>query len=247
MAAELRTAIERGDYAPGDMLPRQVDIAAQYDVNVVTVRRAIRALASEGLVTPVQGRGTLVRTRPPIRRLGAERYARHRWKSDVVAFGADRDASARTWRPTDQTQTVREVPADTHVAGLFGIAEGVLVVERARVVREQGMPTHTLTSYYLPEHVRGTPLLDETPGPAGRGGGFAVLKAQGLEPDRISETVSARMPTPTEVELFELPEGEPVMVLERHTYTAEDRLVEVAVGVHPASRFAWTYNFPIPD
>jgi len=247
VAAELRAAINRGEYAPEETLPRQVDIAAHYGVNVGTVRRAVHTLASEGLVTPVQGRGTVVRARPPIRRLGVERYAKRRWTSGVVAFGVDREASGREWKPTDQTQTVREVPAREAVAELFDIAEGAPVVERARVVREEGTPTHTLTSYYLPEHVRGTALVDDAPGPAGGGGGFAVLEAEGLEPDHISETVSARMPTRAEALLFELPEGVPVMVLERHTYTADDRLVEVAVGVHPASRFAWTYNFPIPD
>lgn len=41
--------------------------------------------------------------------------------------------------------------------------------------------------------------------------------------------------------------GEPVMILDRRTYTAHDELVEVAPGVHAASRFAWTYSFTIPD
>src|SRR5207244_747558 len=40
-----------------------------------------------------------------------------------------------------------------------------LVYERARLVKEDGIPTHTLTSYYLPEHVEGTPLVDPSPGP----------------------------------------------------------------------------------
>lgn len=115
------------------------------------------------------------------------------------------------------------------------------------MIAADGVPGYTLTSYYLPEHVDGTPLLDPTPGPAGRGGGSAVLTSQGLEPDHITETVHARMPTPEEAALFELPPGEPVMILERLTYTADDRLIEVAEGVHAASRFVWTYNFAIPD
>jgi GntR family transcriptional regulator len=55
------------------------------------------------------------------------------------------------------------------------------------------------------------------------------------------------MPTPDEIEQLELPAGEPVMILHRRTYTADDVLIEVARGVHSASRFSWSYTFPIPD
>jgi GntR family transcriptional regulator len=248
LAAELRTAIQRGDYQPDDTLPKQEDLAARYGVNVGTVRKAVGVLEAEGLVTPVRRRGTVVRSRPPMRRLGVDRYAKSKWKfADLVAFAADREASGRAWSPEDQTQTVRQGDADPEVAAAYGIEPGAPVYERARLVKDAGTPTHTLTSYYLPEHVEGTPLVDPTPGPAGRGGGFAVLTMQGLEPDHITETIYSRMPTPEEVEQLELPAGEPVMVLERRTYTADDQLVEYARGVHAASRFAWTYDVKIPD
>lgn len=248
LATILRAAIERGDYPPDTTLPKQAELAGQFGVNLGTVRKAVGLLEAEGLVTPVRRRGTVVRPRPPMRRLGAERYARSKWKfSNLVAFAADREDSGRSWRPTDQTQTVRLVPADQEVADAFGIPAGQQVYERDRLVKDGGIPTHTLTSYYLPEHVEGTPLVDPTPGPAGPGGGFAVLTMQGLEPHHMTEIVHARMPTPAEAERLRLPAGEPVMILERRTYTAADRLIEFARGVHAASRFAWSYSFTIPE
>jgi GntR family transcriptional regulator len=63
----------------------------------------------------------------------------------------------------------------------------------------------------------------------------------------MTETIHARMPTPDEVALLELPAGEPVMVLLRRTFTQDGRVVEFARGVHAASRFAWCYTFKIPD
>jgi GntR family transcriptional regulator len=183
-----------------------------------------------------------------MKRLGTDRYAKSKWKfGDLVAFAADRESSGRRWQRTDQTQTVQLVPADDEVADAYGLEPGSPVYERARLVREDGAPTHTLTSYYRPQDVEGTPLVDPTPGPAGRGGGLAVLTMQGLEPDHMTETFFARMPTPDEIGTLELPAGEPVMILERRTYTADDRLVELARGVHAASRFAWTYSFKLPD
>ncbi|MGH3926345.1 MAG: winged helix-turn-helix domain-containing protein, partial [Pseudonocardiaceae bacterium] len=73
IAAELRAAIELGDYPPGATLPRVVDLAAQYRVNVTTAQRAITVLRTEGLVTQTRRRGTVVRDRTPVR-LSIARY-----------------------------------------------------------------------------------------------------------------------------------------------------------------------------
>ncbi|WP_433592536.1 GntR family transcriptional regulator [Nocardia sp. CA-145437] len=248
VAANLREAINKGEYLPGATLPKQEELAERYGVNIKTVRQAVNQLEAEGLVTPIRRRGTVVRERPPMRRLGAERYSKKKWKyGDTVAFIADREASGRPWQRTDQTQTVSLLEADSEVAEAFGLEADSRVYERARIVRDAGRPTHTLASYYLPEMVEGTPLVDPTPGPAGPGGGFSVLTLQGYEPDHMSETIFARMPTPEETETLELPAGEPVMILTRRTYTANDVLIEFARGVHAASRFSWTYDFKLPE
>lgn len=247
LADILRTSIRRGEYPQGSTLPKQVQIAEEHGVNIKTVRQAVQLLEAEGLVTPVRRRGTVVRQRPPMKRLGTERYAKSKWKFGLVAFAADREASERTWKRTEQTQTVRQIAADAEVAEAYGIAEGSMVYERARLVHEGDSPTHSLTSYYLPEDVEGTPLVDPAPGPAGFGGGFAVLTLQGLEPDSMTETIYARMPTPDEAEMLQLPAGEPIMVLHRRTFTRDARLIEFARGIHSASRFAWSYTFQIPD
>jgi GntR family transcriptional regulator len=248
LASTLRAAIEAGEYPPGTTLPKQEELAAQFAVNVKTVRSAVAVLQAEGLVTPVRRRGTVVREHPPMRRLGVDRYAKSKWKfGDIVAFAADREASGLDWAPGDQTNTVQTTPADAEVATGLDIAVGTQVVERVRLVRHEGAPTHLLTSYYRADDVEGTPLTDPTPGPAGRGGGFAVLALQGLEPHRMTESIRARMPTPDEADRLELPPGEPVMILTRCTVTKDGRPVEFARGVHAASRFEWTYTFDLPE
>jgi GntR family transcriptional regulator len=247
LAGDLREAIQRGDYPPNSTLPKQDDIAETYGVNVNTVRMAVGVLEAEGLVTPVRRRGTVVRPRPPMKRLGIERYAKSKWKRGLVAFAADREASGETWRREDQTNVVRVIQADDEIAAALGIEPGATVYERARLVVQGNQPTHTLTSYYRPEHVEGTPIVDPVPGTATSGGGFAVLSAQGLEPDHMTESFHSRMPTPDELTQLRMPAGEPVMVLQRTTYTADGTVVEFARGVHRASRFAWTYSFQLPD
>ncbi|MBB6373241.1 GntR family transcriptional regulator [Pseudonocardia eucalypti] len=247
LAAELRDAIERGQYPPGDTLPKQTELAASHGVHLNTVRKAVGVLEAEGLVTAVRRKGTVVRPRPRLKRLGIDRYAKSKWKFGLVAFAADREASGQAWKREDQTNTVRRIEANNEIATALRVEVGSAVYERARLVKQDNTPTHTLVSYYRPEHVEDTPIVDPQPGTATPGGGFAVLTLQGLEPDHMTETIHSRMPTPQEADELQLPAGEPVMVLHRTTYTANDTPVEFARGVHRASRFSWTYEFKLPD
>ncbi|MEU3657331.1 UTRA domain-containing protein [Streptomyces sp. NPDC032161] len=167
--------------------------------------------------------------------------------SDEVAFIADRVVSGRAHNRGDQTQTVLLVAAPPVVAAAHGLPVGAPVYARARLVKEDGRPTHSLTSYYRPEHVEGTRIVDPSPGPAGPGGGFRVLYDAGYEIDHMKEELFARASTPEEVKLLMLPNGEPVVELRRTTCTANGTVVEFAIGVHAASRFTWSYEFKVPD
>lgn len=63
LADILRSQIERGEIAPGKLLPSIRTLMQTYGVSDGTVKRAISALRSEGLVKSVTGRGTYVAER----------------------------------------------------------------------------------------------------------------------------------------------------------------------------------------
>ncbi|MEU3252967.1 GntR family transcriptional regulator [Streptomyces sp. NPDC006997] len=248
LADRLAERIRNGEYAPGQQLPHIRDLVDAGEGSKSTVHAAYKALEAEGLVTSSRGHGTVVRQQAPLKRLGIERYDKVKWRDgDEVAFIADRVASGRAYKRNDQTQTVSRIVAPAAVAAAHGLPEGAEVYARARLVKEGEQPTHTLTSYYRPEHVEGTRIVDPTPGPAGRGGGFRVLYDAGYEIDHMREELFARVPTADEVKLLQLPPGEPVVELHRTTFTADGTVVEFAIGVHAASRFAWSYDFKVPD
>lgn len=248
LADKLAARIKSGEYPPGTRLPHIRDLVEAGEGSKSTVHQAYRALEAEGLVTSSRGHGTVVRQRTPLKRLGIERYDKAKWRDgDEVAFMADRMATGRAYRRGEQTQTVSLVEAPPEAAAAYGLPVGVELYARARLVREGEQPTHTLTSYYRPEHVVGTRLVDPAPGPAGRGGGFRVLYDAGYEIDHMREELFARAPTSEEIKVLVLPAGEAVVELHRTTCTADGTVVEFAIGVHAASRFAWVYDFNIPD
>jgi len=60
IAAEYRDAIAKGDLAPGEPVGTGASVAGLYFVNPKTARKALAALAAEGLITVKRGRGYFV-------------------------------------------------------------------------------------------------------------------------------------------------------------------------------------------
>jgi DNA-binding GntR family transcriptional regulator len=59
----LRARITSGELAPGERLPSILDLADEYDLAPVTVRKALAALKAEGLVETAPGWGTFIAER----------------------------------------------------------------------------------------------------------------------------------------------------------------------------------------
>jgi GntR family transcriptional repressor for pyruvate dehydrogenase complex len=60
IAEQIRSAILAGEYAPGDKLPSERDLAEMFCVSRPSVREALNMLSSAGLIASHQGGGTVV-------------------------------------------------------------------------------------------------------------------------------------------------------------------------------------------
>jgi GntR family transcriptional regulator len=69
VVAALRELIASGEFAPGEKLPSENQLARRFNTSRPTVRRATALLKSQGLLTTEQGRGMFVRARPRVRLL----------------------------------------------------------------------------------------------------------------------------------------------------------------------------------
>lgn len=66
LAAILRSRIASGEYAAGRKIPPLLELQEEFGLSSMTVRRAVRLLAAEGLLVLVPGRGTFVRRNPEL-------------------------------------------------------------------------------------------------------------------------------------------------------------------------------------
>jgi len=62
IADTIAQRIGAGEYRPGDQLPTEAELRAEFGVSPMTVRRAINILLDRHLVTTTQGKGTFVRS-----------------------------------------------------------------------------------------------------------------------------------------------------------------------------------------
>ncbi len=236
IADELRCGIRSGEYMAGDQLPSESRLIDRYRVSRVTVRRALGVLVAEGLVVAEHGRGWFVRSRPPVRRLGSDRFARR--GDGKSAFEADMEASNREF--TVEVLEVATGAPPEEIAARLGVPAGVRVVLRRRRYLSEGRPIEYATSYIPVEVAEGTAITAANPGP---GGIYARREEKGLVLDRYEEEITARMPSEEEADLLGLPGGAPVLHLIR-TAVADGHPVEVCDTVMDAAAFVLHYALP---
>ena len=117
---ELETSIRNGIYKPGDKIMTEAEMAKEYGVSLITVRKAVGSLMEKGLVVRKQGKGTFV-TKP--------KYSRNMKKLQSFTEMCEQMGV----KPGAQVLENRLIMADKKVAGRLGIEPGSNVVYISRL------------------------------------------------------------------------------------------------------------------
>ncbi|MGL5825947.1 MAG: GntR family transcriptional regulator [Nocardioides sp.] len=253
IAANIRSRIMGGELAPGEKLPTEADLAREHAVAMGTVRSALAALETEGLVNKVHGTGTFVRV--PIARSirTSERYA---WEKARVHTSED---ERRRAGPTEHDTGLivddlefaaryGTAKASAELAAHFDVQLGTKLLERVYSTRQKGarVPFGTATSYLLYETAAGNPALLEDQNEPWPGATLHQLATIGIEVDRIVDTVTARVPTVDEAEHLDVSPGDPLICIQKVSISTEGAVVEVAYLISPASRQELRYTVELP-
>lgn len=237
VAADLREKITAGVFAPGARLPSERELVEAYEVSRPTIREAVDVLRSEGMVVSEHGRGVFVRPPANITRLARSRLSRAARERDQAAFIAD--AATRGFTPSTSVKISFE-PADARVASLLGIEPGDEVTVRDRVMRADGLVVQLAVSRLPRQFTRGTSIEEVDTGP---GGAYARLEEAGNSIGSFVEHVGARMPTPQETSLLQLPSGVPILTVTRVAVGEDGVQLEMNDMVLASDRYELTYEW----
>ncbi len=144
---KLEEDIATGRFAEGQRVPTEGEISQEYGVGRQSVRRAIAALAAEGLLSVEQGRGTFVRHAPRILyRIGRRTRFRENLLSQGLAPGGELISNAI-------------IPASPSVSTALGLAEGTPVHRSLRRGLANNVPISLSMSFHSVQRFPNLPEL----------------------------------------------------------------------------------------
>jgi len=187
----IRLSISNGDYDRMGMVPPETVLAGQFGVNRHTVRSALAALADEGLVQAIQGRGTMIQRKE---RLSFPISRRTRFSQGLGDQARETEA---------RLLAHATLPAAGEVATGLKIAPGHTCIRMELVSSADGRPVSCSTSYFP---------MDRFPHMAeqfeGLGSITKAFAAQGLaDYVRVSTELVARHANADELVLLRLSPG----------------------------------------
>jgi GntR family transcriptional regulator len=242
VANEMRASITSGQWPAGTQIPPEEQLSAAYDVSRPTVRQAVAALRTEGLLDVHQGKGSFVR----------DRHAR---SSAVMEQDITRSGTRYTTGADGEWTTIDKVSAtfvriDAEAAAILDITKGEDAYAVEYPLLHQATGTRAMHRMILPvERITGTPLAKNAaviPAKA-----YAILATAHGDLE-WRETVGARMPQPDERATLQIGEGVPLLISQRLTLAKKDRrrpliLETLRLGAGGA-QLAYTLNsFSAPD
>lgn len=241
LAELLRADIIRNNYPDGYQIPSPSELAAEYEVSISVVKRALRELSSEGLITAQQGRRSTVRRPERHLRDGSTRHLRSQRAAEKAALEAEAERQGQ--RRTSRFIDVSNVPAPPGVAEALGMRKGDRVLRRRYIFDLNGVPAESCSSYFRHDLATGTALTE--PGDIPGGAHNLLAEQLGFDLTHAPEVLFARMPTPSEVRDLRLLPGTPVVELFRTFMTRDEQCVEASVWVFAGDRHEFRYVTPM--
>lgn len=217
----LKDAIVSGRMPPGSKLPGEIKLAETHQLSRVTVRRAMSALAREGLVTRQPGVGTLVCEQPlgamimtasvsnllpNIRKIGKESSVR------LLEFGYD--------YPLDNIrERLRMLPEER--------------TQKAIRVRQVGGKPFSYLTTHVPESI----ALSYNENELATSPLFVLLERSGVVLDHATQSISATLATTEVARELEVATGSPLIALTRVVYGKDGRGVEHLHALYCPDRY----------
>jgi GntR family histidine utilization transcriptional repressor len=219
----LKDGLASGRWKPGELMPSEAGLVAEFGISRMTVNRALRELQAEGLVERSQGVGTF-----------AARLSR--LSSTLTIRDLHEEIEARGHRHHAEVHLKREEKAPRELAGRLGLAPGARVFHSLIVHHDNGVPLQCEDRYVNPacapgylnvDFTRTTPthyLLEVAP----------LWEAQ--------YAIEASAPTLREARLLGIAPADPCLVVVRRT---ESRGMPLTLArlVHPGSRYQLEGSF----
>jgi DNA-binding GntR family transcriptional regulator len=219
VAQQLEHAIESGELAPGSRLDGELALADQLGVSRPTLRRAIEYLVDRGYLVRRRAVGTQV-VHPKVRR-----------PMELSSLFDDLTTSRKN--PRTRVLSLEAVPASDAVAHALGLEEGGVVIAFERLRYADGEALALMRNWIPPG------LVELDAERLERNGLYQLMRMAGIGLHLASQTIGARAATAAEARLLQGSKGEPLLTMQRTTYSDIGQPVELADHLYRASLYSF--------
>ena len=217
---ELETSIRNGVYKPGDKIMTEAEMAKEYGVSLITVRKAVGSLMEKGLVVRKQGKGTFV-TKP--------KYSRNMKKLQSFTEMCEQMGV----KPGAQVLENRLIMADKKVADRLGIEPGSNVVYISRLRLADGEPVQVEKSYFPLKYAF---LLEED---LNNGSMFECLKeTAGAKVASSEKMIELCRATAEEAALMDVKKGDYLLFVKSTAYDENGEPMYAGIQLINGDRFS---------
>lgn len=217
---ELETSIRNGVYKPGDKIMTEAEMAKEYGVSLITVRKAVGSLMEKGLVMRKQGKGTFV-TKP--------KYSRN--MKNLQSF--TEMCEQMGVKPGAQVLENRLIMADKKVADRLGIEPGSNVVYISRLRLADGEPVQVEKSYFPLKYAF---LLEED---LNNGSMFECLKEKaGAKVASSEKMIELCRATAEEAALMDVKKGDYLLFVKSTAYDENGEPMYAGIQLINGDRFS---------
>ncbi|MDF2679000.1 MAG: GntR family transcriptional regulator [Brevibacillus sp.] len=204
----IREKIEDGEYAYGQPIPSERELATTYGLNRMTVRSAIEALVGEGILKKVQGKGTFVTKS----KIGSNLYKLQGFSKMLLTKGI---------QPSTKLLYAGKRKAGHKYASIFNLEEEAQLFRIIRLRLGDDEP-FTLEDTLIPYDL----LAEIDQYDFGVHSLYELFDANGINLEMAHETLTLVKIRNVEAKLLQVPPGSSVFLHECKSYDGNNRVVE---------------------
>jgi GntR family transcriptional regulator len=209
-------ALDKGEWRPGESIPSEMELAARFSVSQGTVRKAIDEMAAENLLVRRQGKGTYVASHSDPRAF----FRFLRLAPLTGGIESSKSTPLECWR----------AKAGVEAARVLGLKAGDPIIIVRRLLEFSDKPV-VVDEIYLPGEIftgLSLEVLKESQASL-----YSLFEGTfGVRMIRAEERLRAVAADRSSAELLRVPEGSPLLSVERVSFTYGDRPVEWRRGLY---------------
>lgn len=206
--------------APHDKLPTERELADEFDISRLTVRRALDELENDGIIYRIQGAGTFVSEQSVAKSIRLTSFTE--------------DMRARGLAPDSRLLTAEIIPAGATISYALNLSPTMPVVHLERVRLASAVPM-CLENSYLPEAL--VPGLVDI---IGRTSLYEALENHYcLHIDWADQVIKATVIEPAAAVLLDVPAFSPAFLVVRTIHDNRGRPIEHTESLYRGDRYSY--------